>query len=520
MVDQQTLLSLGLTVGAGALSGGLTNAVAIWMLFHPYEEVKAGPLRLHGAISKNKARLAKSIGKTVGERLLTPADLAERLSAPAIQEAYAEAVGRVADDMLHREYGSLADVLTGPAGGFLDELLHDIGPRIADRLAAHSTTEEFSIRVEGWLHQLKEDLEEEPVGGLLTPARREAIQDTVDGWVTDLAGSETLERTVKSWVASQLERLEQDKRPLSERLPDEIVLPIEQAITDYLPTALERLGEVLADAEVKGAITTALRQAFDGAAREMMLHERLLAKLVVKDATFERLVNGLAGKGFERMAEAIRSPTIQSQLAGAVRGILMGLLRMPIGERLARLAPEKRAAFTNVLGDWAIAASRSPAARDSLHRALDHGLDRAGDWTWGQVLAAVPPARLVAALADAMQSERGRTWLADIIERTARDLASKPLGRPANWLGDDTTKRLKTGITQASWGWLQVQIPQIVERLKVPEMVEQKVLGFSTQRMEEIIRNVTQRELRLIVRLGYVLGGIVGLVAFGINRLF
>jgi len=53
----------------------------------------------------------------------------------------------------------------------------------------------------------------------------------------------------------------------------------------------------------------------------------------------------------------------------------------------------------------------------------------------------------------------------------------------------------------------------------VPEMVEQKVLGFSTQRMEEIVRNVTHRELDLIVRLGYVLGGLVGMIAFGVSLL-
>jgi uncharacterized membrane protein YheB (UPF0754 family) len=37
--------------------------------------------------------------------------------------------------------------------------------------------------------------------------------------------------------------------------------------------------------------------------------------------------------------------------------------------------------------------------------------------------------------------------------------------------------------------------------------------------MEEIVRAVTQRELRLIVSLGYVLGAIVGLAAFAINRI-
>jgi uncharacterized membrane protein YheB (UPF0754 family) len=43
--------------------------------------------------------------------------------------------------------------------------------------------------------------------------------------------------------------------------------------------------------------------------------------------------------------------------------------------------------------------------------------------------------------------------------------------------------------------------------------------GFSTARMEEIVRTVTQRELDLIVRLGYWLGGLVGLIAFGLNQL-
>jgi uncharacterized membrane protein YheB (UPF0754 family) len=37
--------------------------------------------------------------------------------------------------------------------------------------------------------------------------------------------------------------------------------------------------------------------------------------------------------------------------------------------------------------------------------------------------------------------------------------------------------------------------------------------------MEEIVRNVTQKELDLIVQLGYWLGGLVGLIAFGLNRL-
>ena len=50
--------------------------------------------------------------------------------------------------------------------------------------------------------------------------------------------------------------------------------------------------------------------------------------------------------------------------------------------------------------------------------------------------------------------------------------------------------------------------------------VRQKVMGLSTQKMEELVRNVTEKELKLIVDLGYVLGAIVGAVSWGISLLF
>ena len=50
-------------------------------------------------------------------------------------------------------------------------------------------------------------------------------------------------------------------------------------------------------------------------------------------------------------------------------------------------------------------------------------------------------------------------------------------------------------------------------------MVEEKVLGFSLERIEQIVRATTQRELDVIIRLGYVLGGIVGLTAYAVTLL-
>jgi uncharacterized membrane protein YheB (UPF0754 family) len=76
------------TIGFGALAGGITNAVAVWMLFHPYERRGVGPLAIQGAIPKNRARLARAIGKTVGQRLLSQDDLAQQLTSPVLRDAF------------------------------------------------------------------------------------------------------------------------------------------------------------------------------------------------------------------------------------------------------------------------------------------------------------------------------------------------------------------------------------------------------------------------------------------------
>lgn len=94
-----------------------------------------------------------------------------------------------------------------------------------------------------------------------------------------------------------------------------------------------------------------------------------------------------------------------------------------------------------------------------------------------------------------------------------------PIGRPARWLPPDTAQRLARALSPAVWTWIEQQIPALVERFRVQEMVERKVLAFSQDRIEELIRGVIDRELRLIIRTGYVLGGLIAIVLFGITKL-
>src|SRR5437867_6382237 len=135
------------TIFVGALSGGITNAVAVWMLFHPYELRGVGPFKLQGAIPKNKARLAKSIGKTVGQRLLTEEDLARQLAAPGLREAFDRAIATFLDKALNTPRGPLKDELPPALAAELERSLEPLaeGDRKSTRLNSSHRTISYAV---------------------------------------------------------------------------------------------------------------------------------------------------------------------------------------------------------------------------------------------------------------------------------------------------------------------------------------------------------------------------------------
>jgi hypothetical protein len=444
--------------------------------------------------------------------------LRERLTAPAVRQAFDEAMGRLVDELLTREHGPLAGSLSPALSEAVAGFIAELGERTAERVAVFAETPDFVRLVERTLERLREDLGPRPLGGEFTSVLREAVAHRVGDWTGHLAEGDEVEATLRAWVEGQLAALEADPRPIADRLPPGLLAPLEQAIEEYLPTAMDQLAGLLADPDTRAAVSRALRVAFDGAARQLLLHERLLARLVVTDATFERLLDGLEAHGFERFAASLAAPELRRRLAQVVHQALQGLLRMPLGERLARLSPDRRAALCRTVGDWVVDAARSPATRDAVQHLVGRGLDAVAERTWGELLALFPVERLADVLRSALQSEAGRVWVAGAIRGAAERLLAQPIGRPADWLGPQTLANLTRAVADTTWTFVQEQVPEVVERIRVPEMVEQKVLSFPTQRLEEIVRGVTQRELDLIVRLGYVIGGLVGLIAFAVSQ--
>jgi uncharacterized membrane protein YheB (UPF0754 family) len=307
-------VQFGIQVFVGTIAGGITNTIAVWMLFNP----KQPRFGFQGAIPKNQARLARSLGQTVGEKLLTPGDLQSELSRPEFRAAFES--------------------------------------RLRDVIAMIFTSRE----------------------------------------------------------------------PLIDKVPPAVVAALENATTAYLPVAMTKLGAFLGQPTTRVKLRDALHGMFNRFVDDMRFHERVFAKLMMTEKKFDTVLDAIEKDGVEQVVGLLEEPEVREEISKAIHDAILAYLQKPISD---------------ILGD--VEARKDPNA----------------------------PARLAAAAAPVI------------------------------------------------WDWIDEQIPELVKKLDVRSMVERKVMAFSVERVEEILLMVIEKELRMIIIAGYVLGALVGAASFGLQKL-
>jgi uncharacterized membrane protein YheB (UPF0754 family) len=517
------LINVVLSIVVAAVAGGLTNAVAVWMLFHPYEPPRwfGRPITfLQGAIPKNKARLATAIGKTVGTKLLTPEDLARSLTEPGFREAFDERLAVFIRALLDRQRGTLRELLPAALGNELRTILDQVSASMLVRLDAYLQTEEFRNVARQWAESIAAELEHKQLGDdFLTPAREEALAATVNGWLEELVESPGFSTAIRDYLDRGAERLLVPGRTFQEILPIGMVAAFERAIAGYLPIAIEKLAGVLDDPSARSRVERIVHELLDRFMADLRFHQRLVAALLITPETVDRVLRAIEKEGASKIAELLQDPEIRDAIARGVNNAVVDFLAKPVTSVLGLPGDPSVIAAQDTIAGWLQGLARDPQTRRFATDRLLAALHSAEDRTWGDVFRHIPPERMADALVQLARSARAREVYAEVADRVFDAALNHPLGRLASHLPDNAPQRIEQLLSEPLWLWIQEQIPPIAQRVNVGKKVEQRILEFPTSMLEDIIRRVTERELRLIVQLGWVLGAIIGIFSALVNTL-
>ena len=518
----ETLLKAVVTVFAGAVAGGLTNTVAIWMLFHPYRPPSLAGRRigfLHGAIPKNQGKLAAAIGRTVGKRLLTEQDLTRVLGQPRFRQAFDEGLARFLHQILEVERGPLAEMLGPEVREEVDGIVEEMLDHAAARIETYVNSESFEAAVSGKASALAALLADEPVGDLLTPAREAAIAAAAGDWIDAAVSGESFRETAAEYVRRASEKLLTADLTIQDILPEGVAGTLERAIEGYVPLAIQRLGSVLERPAARKRFERAVQDVLQRFLHDLRFHQRVVARLVMTEETVRKVVRTLEVEGAERIRGMLRERPLREAMARGIGEAVDDLLNRPVNQVFGNPDDEAVAEARETIVSWIVELARDPSTQRFVTGKLETALERVSSGTWGELLGGIPPERVSEWAVRAARSEiAGR-----IYREGARALATaaleRPLGRPARLLPAGSARKIRHALSEPLWQWLQGQIPSVVRRLDVAGRVETKVLELPVERMEEMVREVTARELRAIIYLGYALGATIGGIMVAVDAL-
>jgi uncharacterized membrane protein YheB (UPF0754 family) len=345
------------------------------------------------------------------------------------------------------------------------------------------------------------------------------VAEAVEKWLISAVDSPDFRAALDDYLVRATETLLRPERTFEEVLPLGLVGSLERAIGGYLPLAIERLGGLLDDPEARTRFERTLRELFKRFLGDLKFHQRMVARLVVTDDTVERVLDTIEAEGAERLSEMLREPAVQEAMSRGVNEAIVEFLRRPVRSVLGPPDSASVIDARETLAGWIVTMARDPQTRTFLVEKLQQGLDKGGARTWGDLLERIPPERIAAWLVSAGRSGVVRRVAREVGSRASDGVMERRIGTPARWLPADAPQRLESGLGPVLWDWLQGQVPAVVQRLDVARRVEEKVVEFPMPRLEELVRKVTDRELRLIVRLGYLLGAIIGAGLVGVDSL-
>ncbi len=501
------------TVLFGALAGGLTNTVAIWMLFHPYEPPKLFGKRLkriQGAIPKNQARLASTVGRTVGGRLLTGEDLAAAVSAPAFREAFDEQLHAFLAGALERERGPIAELVPAEVLPDLRVLVDEAAQTVLERLDAYLAGDHFHDSARAWAESLAAEVKDRPISEVLTEEREAALAEAVERWIGDAVGGTGFEHAVHDYLDRAARRLLTPGRTFEGLLPLGLVTALERAIAGYMPIALERLSHLLEDPDARERLEGLLHQLLDRFLEDLNFYKRVMAALIIPPDTVERVMRTLESEGAARLSELLADDAVRDAMARSVNAAIVDFLERPVRDVLGSPDDPSIHQAKETVAGWVLGVARDPHTGAFLVERLQTAIGAAEDRTWDDLFRRLPPDRIADAVVRIARSEEARSVYAEAVERLAQLILERPIGRPADLLGEDAVDRIQDALAEPLWQWLQEQVPAVARRVDVAGKVEQKILDYPMAQVEELVRGITHRELRLIVVLGYVLGAIIG----------
>lgn len=513
------LTAIVLPVAVAALIGLVTNFVAIKMLFHPQRRRPWWPFL--GVIPKERARIARAVGRVVARELLAPDAFAAKLRTGPLTDDLSAYLVRELSRLASAETGrTLADLLGEPAIAALVDLARQ---KVRARLDEPATRERVAREIGRYLERVFASRPDELMSANLAAGVREVVIAEIERF---RLGEEVPPLVARQVDAAIYNLLTSDRRLCDfpwvvEKIDDNKEILIGRA----LRFALDRIRSNRVRDFLRERLTDRVLTLY-----RRYMQDRWYRKVYEIFASEEELVSKLHAE-FDRIEQWLGSDEAYEEskrwlLDAFEREARPPLLHSTVAEIVARLKIGELERMREAIAGTVTGLVRSDAVGGWIREAVER---RVGDLmarTVEEIVERVSPReQLLAELRDGLSAELFRLLdgrrdeildrFAEQARAAARETRPVELVDLSHASAVDAARRLFA----SGMALLADQMAPLLSALRIEDLVADQVERFDLDKIEALIYEVSGRELRTITWLGGLFGAMIGAAQLLLHRL-
>lgn len=481
-------MKIAIPVIVGAIIGYVTNWLAIKMLFRPHEEKRILGLRIPftpGLIPKERNRIAKSVGITIGEYLLSPDVVINSLTNNRIESHIKEWVESNMN-RLKKEKRSIKDFMTIIIKDNYSQVLKAVKEKITGYICKEARKETFKQKV---MSLLDSSFLNESIENIYS-----LVIQKVELFLSELPYSSEVQELIKDAIEVKLNELKQDERKLNEIIPEDSIDAFKNFIHENDQHIVNILKDMLDDPQIEKRIKESI---YNLVSSNM---NRLIAMFVSPEM--------ISDKFYGIIKDYINNPKSNEKI--------IDIIITAIDKILENRAETVFSEVSSIVGEEQISGiSHSILSYVSTEKNRRSILDMIGRKIESQKLEIRNTILnlLYGKIEEILDSQMLYNSIYAIVDEFIDKTINIPVSLIVANVDEGATSRISSFFIDMFKYFIKQKLPRIVELFNISKVVEDEINSYDVAFAEKLIVEIAERELKAITWLGALLGGIMGMLS-------
>lgn len=493
--------------------------LAVRMLFRPRRPVKIFGLTVfpEGMIPRHRARLAETIGRAVGEELVSQETITKALFETDFFNRKVESiVSSYTDDILNRAYPSLIEALPRAVRAPVLDSVAALQMSIAEHVAEMLRSDEMTDAVERFVDRRVDDLLSHRLRDALDDKAFEAFIGFLEDAQQNIVTNRNFDARVRAFVSARIDELLSSRATLAEIFTHDAVALVKDRIDAQLPPIVQQLAELATSERTRTQIGALIIREVDEYYGQLSFFKKMFISRERIYGEVDELVNSTLPR---RIAEYLHGDAFESQAQEFLNSTIDNLLARPLADLVGQIEPDQLDLIKDRISTRIVHLAKSDEiahavtsyAREAINRIRPHSLRALLEHTKPDSDAALK--RFLARyLLDVLRRPETARTLNAIMSVQVERLLSQPIGRPTDYISAGSLQRTSSALTERITMAARERLPAAIQEFDIGGIVRTKVSEYPIEKLENLVLSVAGQHLRKIELAGLFIGLALGLM--------